>query len=159
MINNNGYRLIRNWTPVVPDRIPKSMRPNAEGKWGRDLIDWFKRVYPGSEDDQLAYAIDCSTETVRSMARKCHLLKSKAFLKWKNSDPEDQDPTAPVGYHWETEEERQQRLRELREREEGQARRIAKTFDFATPEEKEKLTAAMYAAIVWARESEEESDV
>lgn len=148
-------KLIRDWQPTIP-QLPHRKGfafSNDDMSWTPERKDWLRDAYPDAENWRLAQRLNTTELSVTHMARNMHLQKSANFLRWEHSAL-TKEPGVPAGWHWETDEEFQQRLAAERMADERRARAVARGFDFCTDNEKEQLVAVLVEAIEWGRWSQ-----
>ena len=148
-------RLVRDWIPKQPNPLPTNQHFPSFGKkiWTIQQREWLSENFADCENDQLALAINCDLEDIRIVARRMSLRKSDEFKMWAKRRYDPPDPSCPPGFHWETELERRKRMEQRRQMDLETAKHMAKRFDFCTHEEKRRLVAVMYEAMVWARQA------
>lgn len=150
-------KLVKDWTPIVP------MLPHRKGvsfeeynpfQWNMERRSWLAQFYPDAEDWRLAQRLNAPEIEIVRQAKRMHLQKSHNFKMWEKKDPNVREKGCPAGFHWETDDELKERIRQEHEMDERRALAIARGFDFCTHEEKEAIASVLVTAIEWGRESQ-----
>ncbi|MBR1378014.1 MAG: hypothetical protein IJ557_02670 [Bacteroidaceae bacterium] len=147
-------RLLPNYRPNEVERADRTLLFGLnKTKWTAIHDQWLTEHYADAEDHKLAFALNCDESVILANAKVLKLKKSELFLRWL-SGMIKQDPHAPQGYHYESDEELQARLNEEDKEDHRWAKHLAMTFERTSAREKRALADAMYGALKWAREHE-----
>lgn len=148
--------IIKDWEPVIP-LLPRgvdivfSMEDKA---WTPFRRDWVAQYYPDAENWRLAAKLNTSEGSIMQIARAMRLKKSHNFLMWEKRDPSKRGKGCPVGFHIETDEEFELRMKQEHDADIRIATKLANRYDFCTKQEKEGLVAVLVEAIEWGRDSQ-----
>lgn len=156
MLIERKRRLVRNWEPLVPLVPHRKEFPFTESdqEWNVQRKDWLRLNFADTENWRLAKILNTQETEVAHQARLMHLHKSDKFLEWEKLDSNSREKGCPAGYHFETDEEYEQRVKKEREQVQRHAEAIARGFDFCTKEEKELLVAVLIEALIWGKETQ-----
>lgn len=140
-------RLIKNWEPRT-SAAPRHLRFADTGcrVWHPHQDAWLRTHYGDMEDECLALSLNCDVLDVKNRAKRLCLFKSNEMCRWLRGE-RDNDPTAPKGYHWETEAEARERYLVETEQARLFTRRLARSFDFCTSREQAVLEVLLFE--VW----------